>query len=208
MEPHHLSWSNHCKDSSPTTNPISFVAWQQAATQGLPWSDLVKKTIPLHHHPPPVYKCLHFLHWNQFLTTDQASRPSIVIFNELFKPGSDLWLWFTLTKKNNLLLTGKTDGGGDEKRHNGVSLQRFLAFKHKSSIVSLCIDDTLLLLNAFYFLVTPNSAACHWLSIVLLSASFSLFPSFPFTLLLFSFHVTLLLLSQTLVHMVHQTQAK
>lgn len=46
-----LSWWIHCKDLSPTANRISFVAKQQAATQGLPWSDLLK-TVPHQHYPP------------------------------------------------------------------------------------------------------------------------------------------------------------
>lgn len=169
IDPQHLSWSNRCKDSSPTTNPISFVAWQQAATQGLPRSDVLK-IAPLSTAALPLCTNVYiFLHCNQFFTTYQ-----VVIFNELFKQVSDLW--FTLTEKNGMLLTGRTDGG-DEKRHNGVSLQSVLAFKHKSFIVCLRIDDTLLRLNAFYFLVTPNTAACHWLCRFLVSASFP--PSFP-----------------------------
>lgn len=106
---------------------------------------------------------------------------------------SNLWSWFTPTKRNNLVLTGGT-GSGDETRHNGVSLQSFLAFEHKSFIVCLCIDDTLLLLNAFYFLVTPNAAArlTRQLSSFCNPPAHHLcLPNFPFTVLLFSFHVTL-----------------
>lgn len=49
---------------------ISFVAWQQTATQVLPWSNLLK-TVPHHHNPTPMYKCQHVPHCNLLL-----NRPS------------------------------------------------------------------------------------------------------------------------------------
>lgn len=162
------------------------------------------KTVPLnqhHHHPTlPFHKCLNFL---QFLSTYQVLLPSIVIFNELFMPAFDLWSWFTLTKKNNLLLTGRTDGG-DEKRHNGVLLQSIFAFKHKSFIVCLCIEDTCLFLMPFIFLSHQIPNACHWPSSVLLSASFSLISLLSFQHIVVQLscysQAQPVLLSQTFVH--------
>lgn len=49
-----LVWTNHCKDSSPSRGLISFVAWQQAATQMLLWSDLFENCpwLPASPRPP------------------------------------------------------------------------------------------------------------------------------------------------------------
>lgn len=76
-----------------------------------------------------MHKCLNFSHCSQFSTSYQVLLPSIVNFDELFEPASDLWSWFILTK-NNLLLTGRADGG-DEKWRNGVSFKSFFALKQK-----------------------------------------------------------------------------
>lgn len=57
-------------------DPISFVAWQQAAT---------------HDQECKKNKSSFWSQMSVFQTTNQVLHPSIVIINELFKPASCLW---------------------------------------------------------------------------------------------------------------------
>lgn len=155
---------------------ISLVAWQQAATQVYPWSNLLK-TVLHHHYTTPMYKCQHVPQCNHLL-----NRPSKHCqLKWAFSRQSCLWSRFAL---NNM--TWRTDN--DEKRRDWVSLESFLTLKHKKfncvfaywwgAASSQCL------------LFSCQNKYCHWLCSFLQSASFSPPPSQHFSVQLSSYTQT------------------